>query len=85
MIFLPILIVCSLQMGYVGDTDSGPTCLKFVNRPEIHYDTHAKCYQRLREITDSVIEHKDRLSLQLPGPWHFRGHCYVPVIDETIA
>ena len=85
MIFLPVLIVCSLHVSFVGDPDSGPTCLKFVNRPEIHYDSYTTCKTRLWEIVESVKSNLDRLEIQLPGPWHFKGDCYIPTVDEKLT
>jgi len=82
MYFIPILIVCSLNAGFLGDVDSGATCLKFFDRPEVHYLKLDDCAARLREMLDSVRGAADRLTIQLPGPWRYIGKCTVPVIDE---
>ena len=82
MFFLPILLVCAIQAGFTGDGDSGPTCIKFYDRPEVHYGTHEECAERLREMVEAVKENPRWLAMALPGPKHYRGHCYVPVIDE---
>lgn len=82
MYYIPLLIVCSLSPGYVGDKDAGATCLKFSDALEVHYYRLSDCETRVREIQQEVFTHKDRLAEKLPGPWHFRGRCIAPVLDE---
>ena len=67
----------------MGDTDSGPTCLKFYDRPAIHYQTYAECAVRLRELIDAIKDNPKWLEIVLPGDKRYRGHCYIPVIDEV--
>jgi hypothetical protein len=83
MFYLVLVIVCSIDPGFVGDHDSGSTCVKFYDRPEIHYYTLEKCATRAREIVDAIRADTARLEVTLPGPWSYRGKCYVPVIDEN--
>jgi len=82
MFYVVLVIVCSLEPGFVGDKDSGATCLKFFDRPEVHYYTLEDCSTRAREIVDAVRADTARLEIKLPGPWSYRAKCYVPVIDE---
>jgi len=82
MYYLPLLIVCSLAPGYVGDKDSGSTCLQFWERPEVHYTTLEQCANRVRELQQEIMRRPERLAIEIPGPYHFRGKCLAPVIDE---
>lgn len=85
MYYLPILLVCSLHTLFVGDADSGPTCIKLSNAAEIHYGSYTECTARVRELVESAKANTARLELILPGPWHYRGHCYIPVVDEVMS
>jgi len=80
--FLPLLLVCSLQVGYLGDTQSGATCVKFTDATVVHY-TLRQCETRVREMLDEVMSRQEKLNNQLPGPWRFHGKCVMEVINET--
>lgn len=82
MFYLPLLIVCSLAPGFVGDTDTGATCIKFSDAVETKYYTLADCERRIREIQESVLADVEKLNGLIPGPWHFKGNCVAPIIDE---
>jgi len=83
MFYVALVIVCSINAGFVGDHDTGPTCLKFFDRPVVHYYTLDDCATRAREIVDSIRNDTQSLSGIIPGPWSFKGKCFVPVIDEN--
>lgn len=85
MYFIPILLVCSLNIPFLGDQDSGPTCRTFKDRPEIHYLTLAECKTRLRAIVDEIQGDVDKLHRIIPGPWSYKGNCVIPVISEDSA
>lgn len=83
--FIPILIVCSLATGYVGDKDSGSTCRRFFDRPEILYPTLQACNERLEELSQAVKVNEQWLVSELPRPWEFKGHCVTPMTNEKVA
>ena len=82
MYFLPILLVCSLAPGFMGDADTGATCVKFHDQQRQPY-TEAQCSTRLRTMFDEITSHEEALSLLLPGPWRYKGSCEGQVIDEV--
>lgn len=84
MYYVALLFVCSVSAGYVGDAESGATCIKFFDRPEIQYPTLTDCSKRVREILEAVTADTERLHQRLPGPWRYSGKCVVAVIEEYV-
>jgi hypothetical protein len=80
--FSAVLIVCSVHAGFAGDLDSGPTCLRFQDRPKVQYATLEECSNRLRVMVESVKADTTKLNQMLPGAWSYKGRCEVPMISE---
>jgi hypothetical protein len=83
--YLAFLIICSLAPGYMGDGDTGPTCIRIRDDVETHYRSLSDCESRTREMFVQISADPQWLSNKIPGPYHYRGQCVVPVLDEKLA
>lgn len=75
--FLVIVIICSLH------PEATNACLRFEDHPPQYYSTLANCKGRVREMVESIKDDLPRLQQQIPGPWEWKGHCQMEVINEV--
>jgi len=75
--FVVLVIICSLQ----PELPDG--CLRFIDEPVQHYSTLENCKGRVREMVDSIKDDLPQLQSRIPGPWEWKGHCQMEVINEV--
>jgi len=78
MLYIPLLIVCSLNPGFIGDSDTGPTCVVYRDQLQTGYPSLIQCKERVGQIVIEVKEDAAILKKTIPGPYEFRGKCAVP-------
>lgn len=84
MMYLPLLFICSLSMP-AGDPDAGPSCMRYRDLTDAGYSSLTACQTRLEEMVAEVKLESRILWKNLPGPYRFKGHCIVPMVDEVVA
>jgi len=78
MLYIPLLIVCSLNPGLISNSDTGPTCVIYRDAAQTGYPSLRQCKERVGQIVREVKEDAAILKRTIPGPYEFRGKCAVP-------
>ncbi len=76
-----LVIVCAANQDFIGDHDSGATCLQFFDHPVVYYPSVEACSRRGREIMDFVKSQGTQAMRGIPGPYTWKVQC----IQETIS
>ncbi|MDR4483840.1 MAG: hypothetical protein R3B95_11610 [Nitrospirales bacterium] len=85
MYYIPLLIICSLNPGFVGDPDTGATCRKFHDlNDQVGYRTLSGCERRVKDMQDEILLDRDKLSRILPGPYRLKGYCVMETLSEVV-
>lgn len=85
MIYLPLILVCSLAPGFLGDADTGATCRLFHDLRQPGYATLTECRARVEEMAEELLADKKKLHAILPGPWSVKGRCEMEVLNEKVV
>jgi hypothetical protein len=86
MVYLPLVLICSLVPGFLGDRDSGSTCRMFYDlRQPLGYVTLTACQKRVEEMSEELFADKAKLHRIVPGPWSVKGTCEMEVLNEKVV